>query len=161
MALQILYVLFSRSLKLKSVLSIKSEMPADMLFGRIRKLLQQIWAPNRQAAELALEDFAAKWESKYSYAILSWRENWEDLTVFFEIPVEIRKIIYTTNLIENLNGKIRKYTKNKLSFPRDEAVMKSVYLAVREATKKWSMPIRNWGVVLNQFLILYKERVRI
>ena len=100
-------------------------------------------------------------ESKYSYAILSWRENWEDLTVFFEFPVEIRKIIYTTNLIENLNGKIRKYTKNKLSFPRDEAVMKSVYLAVREATKKWSMPIRNWGVVLNRFLILYKERVRI
>lgn len=118
-------------------------------------------APNRQAAELALEDFAAKWNDKYSYAILSWRDNWEDLTVFFEFPLEIRKIIYTTNLIENLNGKIRKYTKNKLSFPTDEAVMKSVYLAVREATKKWSMPIRNWGVILNQFLILYKERVRI
>lgn len=118
-------------------------------------------APNRQAAELALEDFATKWNDKYSYAILSWRDNWEDLTVFFEFPLEIRKIIYTTNLIENLNGKIRKYTKNKLSFPTDEAVMKSVYLAVREATKKWSMPIRNWGVILNQFLILYKERVRI
>ena len=73
----------------------------------------------------------------------------------------IRKIIYTTNLIENLNGKIRKYTKNKLSFPTDEAVMKSVYLAVREATKKWSMPIRNWGIVLNQFLTLYEERVRL
>ncbi len=98
-------------------------------------------APNRQAAELALEDFAAKWESKYSYAILSWRDNWEDLTVFFEFPIEIRKIIYTTNLIENLNGKIRKYTKNKLSFPTDEAVMKSVYLAVRESTKKWTMPL--------------------
>ncbi|MGC1633537.1 MAG: transposase, partial [Gelidibacter sp.] len=76
-------------------------------------------------------------------------------------PVDIRKIIYTTNLIENLNGKIRKYTKNKLSFPTDEAVMKSVYLAVREATKKWSMPVRNWGVIVDQFLILYQERVRI
>ncbi|EKB05737.1 Transposase and inactivated derivatives [Myroides odoratus] len=118
-------------------------------------------APTKQAAEAALNDFAAKWEHKYSYAIQSWRNNWEDLTVFFEFPVDIRKIIYTTNLIENLNGKIRKYTKNKLSFPTDEAVMKSVYLAVREATKKWSMPVRNWGVIIDQFLILYQERVRL
>ncbi len=118
-------------------------------------------APTKEAARAALEDFALQWEGKYSYAIKSWRDNWEDLTVFYEFPLEIRKIIYTTNLIENLNGKIRKYTKNKLSFPTDEAVMKSVYLAVREATKKWSMPIRNWGIVLNQFLTLYEERVRL
>lgn len=118
-------------------------------------------APTKQAAEAALNDFATKWEHKYSYAIQSWRNNWEDLTVFFEFPVDIRKIIYTTNLIENLNGKIRKYTKNKLSFPTDEAVMKSVYLAVREATKKWYMPVRNWGVIIDQFLILYQERVRL
>jgi len=118
-------------------------------------------APTKQAAEAALENFATTWESKYSYAIKSWRDNWEELTVFFEFPLEIRKIIYTTNLIENLNGKIRKYTKNKLSFPTDQAVMKSVYLAVREATKKWSMPIRNWGIILNQFLIIYEKRVRL
>ncbi|MCZ8228863.1 transposase, partial [Flavobacterium sp.] len=72
-----------------------------------------------------------------------------------------RKIIYTTNLIENLNGKIRKYTKNKMSFPTDEAVLKSVYLALREATKKRSMPIRNWGVVLNQFTLLFEKRLRL
>ena len=118
-------------------------------------------APTKQAAKAALEDFAAKWDSKYSYAVKSWRDNWEELTAFFEFPLEIRKIIYTTNLIENLNGKIRKYTKNKLSYPTDEAVMKSVYLAVREATKKWSMPIRNWGVILNQFLIIFENRVRL
>lgn len=118
-------------------------------------------APTKQAAEAALNDFATKWEDKYSYAIKSWRDNWEELTVFFEFPLEIRKIIYTTNLIENLNGKIRKYTKNKLSFPTDEAVMKSVYLAVREATKKWSMPIGNWGIILNQFLLIYEKRVRL
>jgi len=118
-------------------------------------------APNRQAAEAALDDFDQKWENKYSYAIKSWRDNWEDLTVFFEFPLEIRKIIYTTNLIENLNGKIRKYTKNKLSFPTDQAVMKSVFLAVRESTKKWSMPIRNWGVILNQFLIIFDDRVKL
>ena len=118
-------------------------------------------APNRDVAAAALDDFANKWETKYSYAIKSWRDNWEDLTAFFQFPIEIRKIIYTTNLIENLNGKIRKYTKNKLSFPTNEAVMKSVYLAVREATKKWNMPIRNWGVVLNQFLIIFEDRVQI
>jgi len=118
-------------------------------------------APNEEAARAALEDFAQKWEGKYSYAVKSWRDNWEDLTVFYEFPLEIRKIIYTTNLIENLNGKIRKYTKNKLSFPTDDAVMKSVYLAVREATKKWSMPIRNWGIILNQFLTIYEKRVQL
>jgi len=118
-------------------------------------------APTQAAAKAALKDFADKWESKYSYAIKSWRDNWDELTVFFEFPIEIRKIIYTTNLIENLNGKIRKYTKNKLSFPTDDAVMKSVYLAVREATKKWSMPVRNWGIILNQFLTIYEKRVRL
>ncbi|MXV39407.1 IS256 family transposase, partial [Flavobacteriaceae bacterium Ap0902] len=118
-------------------------------------------APTKQAAEAALEDFAQKWESKYGYAIKSWRENWEELTVFFDFPIEIRKIIYTTNLIENLNGKIRKYTKNKMSFPTDEAVNKSVYLALREATKKWSMPVRNWGVILNQFMLIFEDRLRL
>src|SRR5690606_27864289 len=102
-------------------------------------------APTKSAAEAALEDFAKKWDHKYSYAIKSWRNNWDELTVFYEFPIEIRKIIYTTNLIENLNGKIRKYTKNKLSFPTDEAVMKATFLALREVTKKWTMPIRNWG----------------
>lgn len=118
-------------------------------------------APTQAAAKAALKDFANKWEGKYSYAIKSWRDNWEELTVFFEFPIEIRKIIYTTNLIENLNGKIRKYTKNKLSFPTDDAVMKSVYLATREATKKWTMPVRNWGIILNQFLTIYEKRVRL
>ena len=118
-------------------------------------------SPTLEAAEAALDDFARKWESKYSYAIKSWRENWQNLSVFFDYPLEIRKIIYTTNLIENLNGKIRKYTKNKLSYPTDEAVMKSVFLAMREATKKWNTPIRNWGVVLNQFLIIFEDRVQL
>ena len=126
------------------------------------KDMKQIYnAPTKSAAEAALEDFASKWNSKYSYAIKSWRDNWDDLTVFFEFPLEIRKIIYTTNLIENLNGKIRKYTKNKLSFPTDDAVMKSAYLATREATKKWTMPIRNWGIILNQFLTIFEQRVRL
>jgi transposase-like protein len=118
-------------------------------------------APNKEAALAALNDFGLKWESKYSYAIKSWKDNWDELTVFFDYPVEIRKIIYTTNLIENLNGKIRKYTKNKLSFPTDDAVMKSVFLSVREVSKKWTQPIRNWGVILNSFLIIFEDRVRL
>lgn len=118
-------------------------------------------APTRQAAQAALAVFENKWGSKYGYAIKSWKDNWEELTVFFDFPLEIRHIIYTTNLIENLNGKIRKYTKNKLSFPNDDAVLKSVYLALREVTKKWTMPIRNWGIVLNQFLTIFENRIKI
>ena len=118
-------------------------------------------APTKQAAESALIDFAQKWEAKYAYSIQSWRNNWDELTVFFEFPIEIRKIIYTTNLIENLNGKIRKYTNNKMSFPTDEAVLKSVYLALKEATKKWTMPIHNWGIVVNQFIGLFEQRLRL
>lgn len=118
-------------------------------------------APTREAALASLNDLEQKWNSKYAYAIKSWRENWDELTVFFDFPLEIRQIIYTTNLIENLNGKIRKYTKNKLSFPNDDAVLKSVYLALREASKKWTMPIRNWGMILNQFLTIFENRVMI
>jgi transposase-like protein len=116
-------------------------------------------APNREAASHALDALDRKWNSKYSYAIKSWRSNWDELTVFFDFPIEIRKIIYTTNLIENLNGKIRKYTKNKMSFPTDDAVLKSAFLAVQEATKKWTMPIRDWGTILNQFMIIFEERL--
>jgi len=118
-------------------------------------------APTREAALASLNDLEQKWNSKYAYAIKSWRDNWDELTVFFDFPLEIRKIIYTTNLIENLNGKIRKYTKNKLSFPNDEAVLKSVYLALREASKKWTMPIHNWCMILNQFLTIFDNRVRL
>lgn len=124
--------------------------------------MKQIYdAPTKEAARAALEDLANTWGRKYPYAIKSWEDNWEELTVFFGFPLEIRKIIYTTNLIENLNGKIRKYTKNKLSFPTDEALLKSVFLALREATKKWKMPIHNWGLILNQFLTIFEKRVQL
>lgn len=118
-------------------------------------------AANREAARAALEDFSKNWNHKYPYAIKSWRDNWEELTTFFDFPPEIRKIIYTTNLIENLNGKIRKYTKNKMSFPTDKALKKSVYLAIFEITKKWTMPIRNWPIILNQFIAIFEDRVKL
>ncbi|QTD36405.1 IS256 family transposase [Polaribacter batillariae] len=126
-----------------------------------RDMKQIYTAPTKEAAKAALEDFKEKWESKYSYAIKSWENNWDELTVFFDFPLEIRTIIYTTNLIENLNGKIRKYTKNKLSYPTDDAVIKSVFLALRESTKKWTLPIRNWGIILNQFLAIFENRIKL
>jgi putative transposase len=116
-------------------------------------------AVNKDAAALALDTFEQKWAKKYQYSVRSWRTNWDDLTTFFDYPMEIRKIIYTTNLIENLNGKIRKYTKAKLSFPNDDAVKKSVYLAINEIEKKWTMPIRNWAIVLNQFILIFDNRI--
>lgn len=126
-----------------------------------RDMKQIYTAPTKEAAKAAFKDFKNKWDSKYSYAVMSWENNWDELTVFFDFPIEIRTIIYTTNLIENLNGKIRKYTKNKLSFPTDDAVMKSVFLALRESTKKWTMPVRNWGIILNQFLAIFENRIKL
>lgn len=73
----------------------------------------------------------------------------------------VTKIIYTTNLIENLNGKIRKYTKSKLSFPSDDAVKKTVYLSLMEIEKKWTMPISNWGLIMNQFMLMFENRIQI
>jgi len=108
-----------------------------------------------------LEQFEQKWGSKYRHAAQSWHRNWNDLTAFFDFPVEILTIIYITNLIENLNGKIRKYTKTKLSFPTDDALRKSVYLAIAEIEKKWTMPIRNWGMVMNQFLVIFENRIEL
>lgn len=116
---------------------------------------------NREQAALALAHFEQKWGSKYRHAVQSWHRNWDDLTAFFDFPVEIRTIIYTTNLIENLNGKIRKYTKTKMSFPTDDALRKSVWLALQEIEKKWTMPIRNWGLVINQFLAIFENRIGI
>ena len=116
-------------------------------------------AVNKEAAATALDAFEQKWGSKYRYAVRSWRTNWDDLTTFFDYPVEIRKIIYTTNLIENLNSKIRKYTRAKLSFPNDDALKKSVYLAISEIEKKWTMPVKNWAIVLNQFITIFEDRV--
>ena len=116
-------------------------------------------AVNKDSAAMALDKFEKKWGNKYQYAIKSWRTNWDDLTTFFDYPMEIRKIIYTTNLIENLNGKIRKYTKAKLSFPNDDAVKKSVYLAISEIEKKWTLPVRNWALILNQFIIIFDNRI--
>jgi putative transposase len=114
-----------------------------------------------ERAKKALDDFDAKWGAKFQYAVKSWYENWENLTPFFDFPQEIRKIIYTTNTIENLNRGIRKYTKTKSLFVDENSAKKAVFLAIQNIEKKWSVPIRNWGIVLNQFLIIFDSRCRL
>jgi len=114
-----------------------------------------------EAAEQALENFEKKWNHKYAYAIRSWKYNWVELSQFFDYPLEIRKIVYTTNVIESLNRGIRKYTKTKSVFPHDQAALKAVYLAITNIEKKWIMPIRDWGMILQQFLIKFEDRCRI
>ena len=115
-------------------------------------------AINKEAAYDALQEFEKKWGSKYGYAIKSWKENWEELTAYFDYPMEIRKIIYTTNAIESLNSGIRKYTKTKTVFPDDQSALKAVYLAIYNIQQKWTMPIRSWGIILNQFIIKFDDR---
>lgn len=114
--------------------------------------------------EIALEQLAKlkeKWQSKYKYAITSWEENWENLSNYFEYPLELRKIIYTTNTIENLNRGIRKYTKTKTQFPNENAATKSIYLSITNIEQAWTMPITNWGLILNQYLIIFENRCRL
>jgi len=115
-------------------------------------------AINRDMAYDALDEFAKKWGSKYAYAIKSWRDNWDELTAYFDYPQEIRRIIYTTNAIESLNSSIRKYTKTKTVFPDDQAALKAVFLAIANVEKKWTMPIWDWGSVINQLIIKFEDR---
>ena len=99
-----------------------------------------------------------QWDKQYPSISASWRRHWVNLIAFFNYPDEIRKVIYTTNAIESLNSVIRKATERRKLFPTDQSAMKVVYLAIEQAAKKWSMPIRDWKPALNQFMILYEDR---
>ena len=116
-------------------------------------------APNEEAGLLALDRFEDKWRGKYLYAIKSWRNNWQCLSTFFKYPPEIRRLVYTTNPIENFNRGIRKITKTKSSFPTDDSLFKILYLIVMDTSEKWTMPIPNWGIILNQLTVYFKERI--
>jgi transposase-like protein len=120
--------------------------------------MKQVYgAPNLAAAEEAFKVFTNNWSGKYGYAVQSYLKNWVNLTAFFDFPLEIRKIIYTTNVIESLNSTIRKYTKIKTVFPDDSSVLKAVFLAINNIEKKWTMTIHNFGIILNQFFTILGE----
>jgi putative transposase len=112
-----------------------------------------------ELAEKALKTFSSKWDSKYPTISQSWKNNWANIIPFFAYPPEIRKVIYTTNAIESLNMTLRKILKTRASFPNDDALRKLLYLGLQNASKKWTMPIRDWVSAINQFLILYGDRV--
>jgi putative transposase len=110
-------------------------------------------------AEAALEEFAQAWDAKYPTIAKQWRAKWRDIITLFDFPPAIRKAIYTTNAIESVNSVIRKFTRNRKIYPNDESALKLVFMAIREASRKWTMPIHHWKQALNHFAILYEGRM--
>lgn len=110
-------------------------------------------------AEYQLETFKEKWDSKYPQISKSWTDNWIELTAYYKYPEEIRRIIYTTNAVEGFHRMLRKITKTKSSYPTDDSLRKSIYLANQEISKKWSMPIRDWGIIIGQLMIFFDDRI--
>lgn len=108
----------------------------------------------------ALDNFSDKWDEKYPQISRSWRAHWHNLNTLFSYPEDIRKAIYTTNAIESLNSVIRKAIKKRKVFPTDDSAKKVVYLAIMDASKKWTMPIRNWKTALNRFMITFEDRLK-
>jgi transposase-like protein len=117
-------------------------------------------AASEESGRAALEAFGSNWNGKYPMIYQSWDRHWENLSEFYKYPPEIRKAIYTTNAVESLNYQLRKVTKNRSTFCTDDAIFKILYLAIRNASERWTMPIRDWGQALNQFAIEFgNERV--
>lgn len=111
-------------------------------------------------ALMSLEQFEKRWDSKYPNISRSWRNNWQNVSTLFNYPEDIRKAIYTTNAIESLNSVIRKAIKKRKLFPHDDSAKKVIYLAIEQASKKWTMPIRNWKTALNRFMIEFEDRLK-
>ena len=118
-------------------------------------------APTKEIALAALDEFEAKWGAKYPLGVKSWRANWTELSTMFKYPPEIRKLIYTTNAIENFNRQLRKVTKTKSAFVSDDALMKLLYLTTMQIVDKWTMPIRDWGMILDNLMVYFGDRVNI
>ena len=116
-------------------------------------------ASTAEDARENLEAFSEKWDKTHPTVSRSWSNNWERLTPFFGYPEGIRRAIYTTNAIESLNMSLRKVTKTRGSFPNDDAIFKILYLALKNASKKWTMPIQNWKEAMNHFAILFEDRM--
>ncbi len=116
-------------------------------------------ALNKEAAESALDELEKIWGEKYSIVIQSWRKKWDNLSVYFRYPEAIRKVIYTTSSIEAVHRQFRKLTKTKGGFPNDNSLLKLLYMGIQNASKKWTMPIQNWGLTLSQLAIFFEGRL--
>ena len=117
-------------------------------------------APTLDAAEEALLKLQDRWESRYPLAVNPWVKNWENIKTFFQFPDHIRKLIYTTNAVESLHRQFRKVSKNRSVFPSDDALFKMLFLAARDISKKWTMPVQNWKDALSHFALLYEDRLK-
>lgn len=121
--------------------------------------LKKIYQSNTiTLAQEALDEFELVWGDKYPAIVKSWRNNWEKVTPFLQYPKEIRRVIYTTNIVESLNSTLRKAVRNRGHFSTEDGIMKVLYLAIRGVSKKWNMPIREWKQALNHFAILFEDR---
>ena len=116
-------------------------------------------AVSKEAAELELDRLEEKWGMKYPIVISSWRNKWENLSAYFKYPAEIRKIIYTTNIIESVHRQFRKLTKTKGAFPNDTSLLKLLFMGIENAKKKWTMPVHNWSLTLSQLAIFFEGRL--
>ena len=124
------------------------------------KDLKQVYkADTKELAEMALDELAGTWETKYPIVIASWRDNWEKLTTYFQYTAPIRKLIYTTNAVEGYHRQIRKVTKTKGAFPSDMALLKLIYLATKNIEKKWTSPLQNWSLTVQQLAIRFGDRL--
>jgi putative transposase len=118
-------------------------------------------APTEESALAALDVFESNWQAKYPVGVKSWRENWGELSTMFKYSPEIRRLIYTTNAIENFNRQLRKVTKTKSAFVSDDAVMKTLYLTTMNIIEKWTVPLRDWGIILSNLMIHFADRVKL
>ena len=118
-------------------------------------------AVTEDEALFALEEFSEKWNSKYPIIAKSWKVNWQKINPMFDFPQEIRRAIYTTNVIESLNYSLRKITKTRAAFPTEDAALKLLFLGLQNVSKKWTMPIQNWGLAMNQMAIIFEGRMPI
>lgn len=125
----------------------------------MRDLKTVYQATSEQVALNSLQTLEENWGGKYSIVMQSWRNNWENLSTYFDFPPEIRKIIYTTNALEGFNRQLRKFTKIRTSFPTDDSLMKSLFLATEQIMKKWTSPSQNWALTLAQLSIMFEERL--
>jgi transposase-like protein len=125
----------------------------------VRDLKKIYQAATVVEAEQALDAFAQAWDEKYPTIAKMWRAKWTDIITLFDFPPAIRKAIYTTNAIESVNSVIRKFTRNRKIYPNEESALKIVFLAIREASRKWTLPIRHWKQALNHFAILFEDRL--
>jgi len=124
----------------------------------VTSALKEIYlAPSAELAAQALDRFAQDWDEKYPMISKSWRNRWNEVIPFFKFPPEIRKAVYTTNAIESVNYTIQKIIKHRQSFPNDEAAIKLIFMGLKNISRKWTMPIRDWGAAINQFAVIYGE----